>query len=203
MLGSIWLWGIVTGSGSVATNLYVVSSLTTIVVVASSSLARTGGGGGFGDLLPACAFSFLSGVQFAHTNSTFLGQGQSTMAQRAETNVAERFLTSCVWGLFPNRFPRYIPWRQYMTTLTRWATAFQSHSTIRRCHARRPYTRTKTRWATANRLLCSQIATETWWHGLVQLHQAAMLCSACRGIKAAGLYRLTLGWLSRSLPPLD
>ena len=44
---------------------------------------------------PACAFLFLffffllSGDWIAHTNSTLLGQDQSTVAQRAETTVAE------------------------------------------------------------------------------------------------------------------
>ena len=37
----------------------------------------------------------------------FLGRDQSTVAQRAETTVAESSLMSCVWACFPNRFPYY------------------------------------------------------------------------------------------------
>ena len=40
--------------------------------------------------LPAL-FVCLSGDQLAHTNSTIFGQDQSTVAQRAETTVAECF----------------------------------------------------------------------------------------------------------------
>ena len=55
----------------------------------------------------ACAFFFfLSGGQFAHTNSAFR-QDQSTVARRAQTTVAECFLTSCVLARFPEGFPHY------------------------------------------------------------------------------------------------
>ena len=37
----------------------------------------------------------------------FLGQYQSTAAQRAETTVAECSFTSCVWARFPDRVPNY------------------------------------------------------------------------------------------------
>ena len=40
-----------------------------------------------------------------HTNSSVLGQDQSTVAQRAETTVAECFLMSCMW----THFPWYVP----------------------------------------------------------------------------------------------
>ena len=64
------------------------------------SLARTFGGR-FDKSFSACAFlfvylfSFLSGDPFTYTNSTFSGQDQSTVAQRADTTVAECSLTSC------------------------------------------------------------------------------------------------------------
>ena len=52
------------------------------------------------------ALSFLSGDQLAHTNSAFLGQDQSTMAQQAEMTMADCFPTHlCVSLFFPNRFP--------------------------------------------------------------------------------------------------
>ena len=54
--------------------------------------------GGFDDLFIACAFFlfFLSGDKLLHTNSTFQAGDQSTVAQRAETTLAERSMTSCV-----------------------------------------------------------------------------------------------------------
>ena len=41
-----------------------------------------------------------------------LSQDQSTAAQKADTTVADRPLTSCVWVRFPVRFPHYA-WTAY------------------------------------------------------------------------------------------
>ena len=51
---------------------------------------------------------FFSGDQLVHTNSTLsASQDQSTVDQRSETTAAEHFLTSCMWGRFPDGFPHY------------------------------------------------------------------------------------------------
>ena len=47
----------------------------------------------FDNSFPACNF-FRN--QFMHTNSTFVGQEQSTVAQQAEMTVVYCFLMSCV-----------------------------------------------------------------------------------------------------------
>ena len=67
------------------------------VVVAFSSLERI-----LWEFSPALFFFFFfSWDKLAHTNSTLLHQDQSTVAQWAETAVAECSLTSCVWASFP------------------------------------------------------------------------------------------------------
>ena len=67
-----------------------------VVLLAFSSLAKI-----LGEVCRfICRLRFfvvvINGDRLAHTSSTFLGQDQSTMARRAETTVAECFLTSCV-----------------------------------------------------------------------------------------------------------
>ena len=75
----------------------------------SRRLSRGSGGGGsflacedfgrmFDQSFPACAFFFFFfEVKIStRTNSTVLGQDQSTVAQPAETTVAECSMTSCV-----------------------------------------------------------------------------------------------------------
>ena len=65
-------------------------------------------GGRFDDSFPACAFFFFFKWRSALAHQFhFLGQDQSTVAQRAETTVAECSLTSCVGARFPDRFPHY------------------------------------------------------------------------------------------------
>ena len=63
----------------------------------------------FDNSFPACAFFtfffFLKWDQLPHMIFFFLGKDQSTVAHRAETSVAECFLTSCVWARFHDRFP--------------------------------------------------------------------------------------------------
>ena len=48
--------------------------------------------------LPALFFFFLKWYQLTHT--PLLGQDQSTVAQQAETIVAECFLMSYIWASF-------------------------------------------------------------------------------------------------------
>ena len=49
----------------------------------------------FDHSFPACAFSLKWGLARRAHYFHFLGQDQSTVAQRAETTVAECSLTSC------------------------------------------------------------------------------------------------------------
>ena len=58
--------------------------------------------GMFDDSFPACLFVFFLKWRLArgHLSHT-LGQDQSTVAQRAETTVAELSLTCCMWVHFP------------------------------------------------------------------------------------------------------
>ena len=80
-------------------------------VLVQGKLCTGGGSGGGGSFLACEDFGRIfelsfprlrlkkkkrSGDWLAHTNSTLLYQDQSTVAQRAETTVAECFLTSCV-----------------------------------------------------------------------------------------------------------
>ena len=65
-----------------------------VMVVAFSSLARIFGRM-FDHSFPACVFFFFF-LKWRHS----LGQDQSTVAERAETTVAECFLTNCVRARF-------------------------------------------------------------------------------------------------------
>ena len=61
---------------------------------------------------PTALFLFLSifligGKSLHTTNPLFLGQDQSTVAQRSEMTVDERFLTSCVRARFPDKLPHH------------------------------------------------------------------------------------------------
>ena len=66
-----------------------------VVVVAFSLLARISGEGPTIHSPPAL-FLFYSGDQLTPTNSTFLRQDQTEVAQQGETTVAKRSLISCV-----------------------------------------------------------------------------------------------------------
>ena len=60
------------------------------------STLREDFGGSFDDSFPACAFFFLKWKSVRTPQFHFLGEDQSTVAQRAEMTVAERSLTSCM-----------------------------------------------------------------------------------------------------------
>ena len=56
----------------------------------------------------ALLFFFFKVEISSRTNSTFLGNDQSKMAQWAETTMNKCFLTSYMWACFPDdRFPHY------------------------------------------------------------------------------------------------
>ena len=55
-------------------------------------------------ILCLCLF-FLKSTYVRVHQSHFLGQDQSTVAEQAETTVAECFLVSCVCARYPDRFP--------------------------------------------------------------------------------------------------
>ena len=66
-------------------------------------------GGRFDNLFPACTLKKGRNHNTWRSSRAhsfhFSGQDQSTVAQRAETTVAEHYLTSCVSVRFPDRFP--------------------------------------------------------------------------------------------------
>ena len=72
------------------------------MAVAFSLLARIWGEG---HSFPTCTSLFIYfWVEISSCASTFLGQDQSTVAQRAKTECS---LMSCVWACPPARFPQY------------------------------------------------------------------------------------------------
>ena len=75
--------------------------------------------GRFNDSFPTYAFLLLKKVRSALTHQICsLGHDQSTVAQRTEITVAECFLISCMWALFPNRFPYYACMESIVSPLT-------------------------------------------------------------------------------------
>ena len=79
-----------------------------MVVVVAFFLACKEFGGRFDHSFPACAFFFLSGDHLANANSIFLGQYQSTAAQRAETTVAVQWLMATFSSLLQGPWGKVI-----------------------------------------------------------------------------------------------
>ena len=90
-------------SGSCTSSSYAEHHLLCLLLtqVTFSSLARISGEGLTRHFPPTLFCFVLSGDQLAHTIPLFERQGQSPLAQRAETTAAEGYLTSCVLTRFP------------------------------------------------------------------------------------------------------
>ena len=121
-----------------------------LVVVTLSSFARI-----FGRMLyhsfPACAFFFFFKWRSARAHKFHsLCQHQSTMAQRAETTVAECSLTSCVWIRFRIGF-RTMPWQRHSQTIP---TSLDKSFMRVTCHLHF--------WQKDRGLLCTTAVTRGW-----------------------------------------